>query len=66
VAPSPHDTSAGRISVATDPGGAVAAAIASAVARHRSAVVCGRPMNPDTLRATVSMSDASGASKRAW
>ena len=66
VAPSLHDTSAGRISVATWPGGAVASNTASAVTRHRSAVCSGRPIHGDTLRAAVSMSDASGASKRAW
>ena len=48
------------------PGGPIAAATASAVTRHRSAVRSGRPTQPDTLRAAVSMSDCSGASKRAW
>ena len=33
---------------------------------HNGSVRSGRPIQPETLRATVSMSDARGASNRAW
>ena len=66
AAPSLHDTSAGRMRVATWPGGPMAAATASAVVRQRSAVRSGRRIQPDTLRAAVSMSEFSGASSPAW
>ena len=61
--PSDHDTSAGRIRVATDPGGPKAATSASRASEPSSgvrAVVLTKP--GDTLRATVSMSDWSCAS----
>ncbi len=58
-APSPQDTSAGRVSVATWPGRPRAAAMASTLSRQRSAV---RTKPGETLRATVSMSDCNWAS----
>jgi hypothetical protein len=61
--PSPQDTSAGRISVATWPGRPRAAARASTASRQSSAVRCEVRTKPgETLRATVSMSDCSCAS----
>ena len=65
-APSDHETSAGRISVATSPGGPWAAAIASAASEARAAVLCDVRTQRDTLRATVSMSDCSCASYWVW
>jgi hypothetical protein len=65
--PSPQDTSAGRISVATCPGRPRAATMASAASRLSSAVDWEVRTKPgDTLRATVSMSDCSWASNRVW
>ena len=63
---SDHDTSAGRIRVATAPGGPAAAATASTASAptSRSKRRCGT--TTETVRATVSMSDWSGASKRRW
>jgi hypothetical protein len=56
--PSPQDTSAGRISVATCPGRPRAATMASAASRLSAPVVWEVRTKPgDTLRATVSMSD---------
>ena len=66
VPPSPHETSAGRISVATWPGGPTAAAIASAASRLSPSVDCDVRTHGDTLRATVSMSDCSCASYFVW
>src|SRR5690625_3697214 len=61
--PSPHDTSAGRISVATWPGGPWAAAMASTASCESSAVVVEvRTKSGETLRAMVSMSDCNWAS----
>ena len=65
-APSPHDTSAGRISVATWPGGPLAAAIASAASRATSSVLFDVRTHFEKLRATVSMSDCSCASYCVW
>lgn len=62
VAPSPHEASAGRMSVATSPGGEDAAATASAAARATPDGDSGRCTQVETLRATVAMSDCSGAS----
>ena len=62
-APSPQDTSAGRVSVATWPGRPRAAAMASTLSRQRSAVLLAVRTKPgETLRATVSMSDCNWAS----
>ena len=66
LAPSDQDTSAGRISVATRPGGVIAAATASAASAPTSAARAGRRTQPDTAPASASMSDSSGASKRLW
>jgi hypothetical protein len=62
VPPSDHETSAGRIRVATDPGGPTAAATAAAASAPRPAVVSDVRTKVETLRATVSMSDWSWAS----
>ena len=65
--PSPHDTSAGNISVATWPGRPRAAVMASAASWHSAAVLCDVRTKPgDTLRATVSMSLCSCASYCVW
>ena len=64
--PSDQDTSAGRINVATWPGGLVAAVIAAAASTPTSAVLAQRRTQPDTEPATASMSDSNGASKRLW
>ena len=61
-APSSHETSAGRMSVATWPGGPTAAVTASTASVATSAGVDDERTQLDTLRATVSMSDARGAS----
>ena len=63
---SDHDTSAGRIKVATEPGGPTAADSAASASSLRSAVDSDVRTNDDTLRATVSMSDWSCASYRRW
>ena len=61
VPPSPHDTSAGKINVATCRWRA--AAMASAASRHSSVVLFEVRTKPgDTLRATVSISDCNCAS----
>jgi len=65
-APSDQETSAGRMSVATPPGGAIAAATAFAAAVATSAPRAGRPTHAETERATASMSDSSGASNCLW
>src|SRR5690606_33052743 len=65
-APSVQDTSAGRISVATCPGGPMAAATASAASLGRAAVLAEVRIQLDTLRATVSMSLSSWASYCLW
>ena len=65
-APSFHDTSAGKISVATWPGGPTAAATASAASRPTAAVVPVVLTQLETFRATVSMSDCSWASYWTW
>ena len=65
-APSDHDTSAGRISVATPPGGPRAAATPSAASAATSALRAVRRTQRDTVRASESMSDSSGASNRLW
>ena len=65
-APSFQDTSAGTISVATWPGGPMAAAMASTASRGKSSVVLDVRTQADTLRATVSMSDCSGVSYWVW
>ncbi len=65
-APSFQDTSAGRISVATCPGGPIAAATASAASPGSSAVLCEVLTQRETLRATVSMSDWSWALYCVW
>ena len=62
TAPSPHDTSAGRTSVATRPGGDRAAATASAASRGSAAVEADVRTQAEVLRASDSMSDVSGAS----
>jgi hypothetical protein len=62
-APSSHETSAGRIRVATVPVVA-AAATASAASVATSAGVSDRRTQPDTVPARASMSDSSGASSR--
>ncbi len=64
--PSPQDTSAGRISVATLPGAVIDAATDSAASRHSAAVLAEVRTQVDTLRATVSMSDCSCASYFTW
>jgi hypothetical protein len=66
AAPSDHDTSAGRISVATWPGGPHAAAIASVASEASVSVLSEVRTQLDTLSATVSMSDWSWASWRRW
>ena len=66
AAPSLHDTSAGRISVATWRGGPYAAAIASAASRLSSAVDWEVRTQVEKFRATVSMSDWSCASYWVW
>ena len=60
--PSDHETSAGRMRVATEPGGPYAATRASTASRPRSAVDSEVWTWVDTLRATVAMSDWSWAS----
>ncbi len=60
--PSDQETSAGRMRVATWPGGPVAAVTASAASAPTSAVLAEVRTQPETLRATVSMSDCSWAS----
>jgi hypothetical protein len=64
--PSDHDASAGRISVATEPGGPNAAATAATASAPTSAGDAVRRTQCDTLRATVSMSDSSCASYFLW
>ena len=54
------------MSVATCPGGPVAAAMASAASRPRSSERCDVRTHEETLRATVSMSDCSCASYFVW
>ena len=62
---SSHVVSAGRISVATPPR-AAPRATASAASRPTSAAAFVSRIQPDTLRATLSMSEASGASNAWW
>ena len=64
--PSLHEMSAGRMSVATWPGGPYAAATASAASAPTSSVLADQRMKVETLRATVSMSDSSCASYGLW
>ena len=66
AAPSVQDTSAGRIRVAIRPGAAVAAVIASTVSEPTSCAAAVRRTQPDTLWASASMSDSSGASYCLW
>ena len=61
-----QEASAGRIRVATWPGGVMAAATASAAAGATSSGPMGRLIQPDTLLARASMSDSSGASYCLW
>ena len=63
---SAHDTSAGRISVATCPPSAWAAASARIASAATRRVVPDVWTHPDTVRAMAAMSDSSGASYRAW
>jgi hypothetical protein len=63
---SSHETSAGRMSVATWPGARIAAAMASAASALISAGSADVRTQPDGLRATVSMSESSGASYCRW
>ena len=65
-APGDQDTSAGRMTVATWPGGDIAAAAASATSAAASALRAHRRTQPDTVPASASMSDSSGASNRLW
>src|SRR5262249_5845456 len=65
-APSVQQTSAGRMSVATWPGGATAAATASAASWATADGSVLVRIQVETLRATLSMSDWSGASYWAW
>ena len=60
--PSPQETSAGRMSVATLPGGPMHWVMASAASRPSAAVLWDVRTQGDTLRATVSMSDCNCAS----
>jgi hypothetical protein len=60
AAPSDHDASAGSSSVATPP--AMAAAIASLASRPTSSGRVQSRIHDETFRATVTMSDPSGAS----
>ncbi len=64
--PADQLTSAGRIRVATWPGGPEATATASAASRPMSAGFCDHRTHGDTLRATVSMSLSSWASYCLW
>ncbi len=64
--PSLHDTSAGRISVATWPGGPIAAATACAASSPSFSVEPDVRTQVETLRATVSMSDCNCASYLTW
>ena len=65
-APSPQETSAGRISVATWPGGPLAAATASTASRASSAGLADVLTQGEQLRATVSMSYCSCSSYCRW
>ena len=64
--PSDQLTSAGRIRVATWPGGPTAAATASAASVATALVLSEKRIQLDTLRATVSMSLSSWASYCLW
>jgi hypothetical protein len=66
LAPSAHDTSAGKIRVATWPGGPIEAATASTASAASSWVLRDVRTQLDTFRATVSMSDWSWASYLVW
>ena len=66
VPPGPQDTSAGSTSVAICPPSWPLAAMARTASAARPRVVPAVCTQPETVRAAASMSECSGASKRAW